>query len=205
MDAKKGNGLSLEQLVHRLEVLQRENAQRLETQARRLQMLERENAELRHEVSALRASGTGRNEVAKSTGSEARLDGKLASVLEGRVSRRSLLSKAGAAAVAAMAAGTLLKPQGARAHDLGDTVTANHMYTHTLTADIDADMAADGWAVQGTNPKGTGVWGKSAWTGYGGVYGQHTGSMGYGVIGDGKGANGAGVIGKNSGGVGVEG
>ncbi len=77
------NRLSLEQLAHRLEAL------------------ERENAELRQEVSALRGSGTRPSEVtapidsgiypAKETVPE-RSDSEV------RVSRRWLLSKAGAAA-----------------------------------------------------------------------------------------------------------
>jgi hypothetical protein len=69
------NGLSLEGLAHRLETLERENAQ------------------LRHKVATLEGSGTSWSEQVP------------ASESDGRVSRRALLSKAGAAAVAAVAAG----------------------------------------------------------------------------------------------------
>jgi len=52
----------------------------------------------------------------------------------------------------------------------------------------------------------TGVWGSTSVTGYSGVRGQHTGSVGYGVFGEGTG-NGAGVLGQNTaaGGIGVQG
>ena len=43
----------------------------------------------------------------------------------------------------------------------------------------------------------SGVWGKSSKTGYGAVYGQHTGTDGYGIVGDGKGGS-AGVLGVNT-------
>ncbi len=48
------------------------------------------------------------------------------------------------------------------------------------------------------------MWGKSSATGYEGVYGEHTGSLGYGVVGDGRG-NASGVLGRNSSGTGVSG
>jgi hypothetical protein len=59
--------------------------------------------------------------------------------------------------------------------------------------------------VLGRNSDGTGVWGKSSKTGYSGVYGQHTGSLGFGIVGDGVGAAGAGILGRNNGGDGVRG
>ncbi len=88
------NGLTLEGLAHKLEALQRENAENTQ----RLETLERENAELRHEVTAPRGSGTRRNAPDEPRSLVPRRDGERASGFEGPVSRRSLLSKAGAAA-----------------------------------------------------------------------------------------------------------
>ena len=62
---------------------------------------------------------------------------------EGRVSRRALLSKAGAAAVAAVAAGTLLNPREARAsHYSTDFIGANTVSTHSLDAISETSFAA---------------------------------------------------------------
>ena len=93
---EEGNGLSLEGLAQRLKTLELEN-----------ERMRSENAELRDEVSALRSSGTRGGEMAVLRGSDTSRTGEAASKFAGRVSRRSLLSKAGAAAVAAVAAGTL--------------------------------------------------------------------------------------------------
>ena len=179
--------------------------------ADRLEALERENAKLRDEVAAL-------------NGSE--IDQAVKPAFEGRVSRRALLSKAGAAAVAAMAAGTLLNPREAKASDLGDGNRVDYHATHAVAAqdEIAGIRAIDGrsttsgngeGAVEGHNDNtgpgvkgfgGTGVWGISSNTGHSGVYGQHTGTSGYGVVGDGKGdPPNAGVLGRNSGGNGVRG
>ena len=88
-------------------------AQKLNAQTLRLEALERENAELRSKVAALEGSGPRRDELAEKRGSDTRRSEEAAEALtlsDGQVSRRSLLSKAGAAAVAAVAAGTLLIP-----------------------------------------------------------------------------------------------
>ncbi len=84
-----------------------ENGSSLEALARRLEALERENAGLRDEVNALRGSGR-------------RRDQEVASEFERRMSRRTFLGKAGAAAVGAVAAGTLLSQRGAEAAQAAD-------------------------------------------------------------------------------------
>ena len=199
------NGLTLQGLAHRLEVLERENAQ------------------LRDEVVALRGSDTRSDGLSKTSSLVPRRDGARASGFEGRVSRRSLLSKAGAAAVAAVAAGALL-PREAKADHTDDIIQAYRVDTHGVTSHADPASeyavwggnntggtgkaalhgrnAGSGAGVKGTG--GTGVWGSSSTTGHSGVYGEHAGTAGYGVVGDGKG-NGAGVVGRNSGGEGVRG
>src|SRR5215217_4970941 len=117
-------------------------AQKLETQAQRLESLERENAELRDEVSTLRSSGTRRDEVLALRGSDEHRDQEEpVSEFEGQVSRRALLSKAGAAAVAAMAAGTLLNPREAKALHFGDDITSNYITTHKLKALADNQIS----------------------------------------------------------------
>ena len=201
-----------------------DNELTLQGLAQRLEMLERENAELRQEVSVLRGSGTRRDEVVALRGSDERQDQEEpVSEFEGRVSRRSLLSKAGAAAVAAVAAGTLLTPREAKALHFGDDITSNYITTHKLKALADnqisfnpiegrnthnvaaavhAENSGDGPGVRGLG--GTGVWGSSSKSGYSGVYGQHTGTSGFGVVGDGKGS-GSGVLGRSSSDYGVKG
>ena len=94
MSEQEGNRLSLEALAHRLEALGRQNEQ-----------MRAENAKLRGEASALRSSGTRRGEVPAPRGSDRRPEQEVASEIEGRVSRRAFLSKAGAAAVGAVAGG----------------------------------------------------------------------------------------------------
>ncbi len=221
----QGNGLTLEGLAQRLEALQRENAQN----AQRLETLERENAELRRGVSAPRGSGTppNANEVVALRGSDTSRDGEAVSEFEGRVSRRTLLSKAGAAAVAAVAAGTLLNPREAKANHLGPGIDVDYVNAHSdnRTGVKGISTAANGvygYSYEptaagvgggnnfGTGVKGygeTGVHGTSSRTGYSGVYGQHTGEVGgFGVVGDGAGDGTAGVLGRGKGGaVGVRG
>ena len=104
--------------------------------AKRLQTLERENVELRQEVSALRGSGARRDEVVALRGSDEHRDQEEpVSEFEERVSRRSLLSKAGAAAVAAVAAGTLLGTRQASADHYNDSSDATDaVFTHSVTA-----------------------------------------------------------------------
>jgi hypothetical protein len=228
-----------------------DNGLSLEGLAQRLEVLERENAELRNEVSALRGSDTRRGKVAALRGSDTHQseEGEAAPEFEGQVSRRTLLSKAGAAAVAAMAAGTLMYPRQAKAHhwdpgiqvnfvDTHDVVIATVGPGHALQAFSNSGSLAtvfgsngqsrgtavegkawtgvfgnsgasdgtgypEGVGVRGIAKDGTGVWGSSSKTGYSGVYGQHTGTAGYGLAGDGTG-NGAGVLGRNPNGPGVE-
>jgi hypothetical protein len=79
--------------------------------------MRRENAELRGEVAALSGSETSQ---------------AVKPAFEGRVSRRELLSKAGAAAVAAVAAVTLVNPREAEAHHYQPNLSANVMLTHYL-------------------------------------------------------------------------
>jgi GH25 family lysozyme M1 (1,4-beta-N-acetylmuramidase) len=109
MSEQDGDRLSLEGLAQRLEALGRENEQ-----------MRSENAELRGEVSALRGSETRRGEVPAPRGSDRRREKEVASEFEGRVSRRAFLSKAGAAAVGAVAAGTLLNQREAEAAQPAD-------------------------------------------------------------------------------------
>jgi hypothetical protein len=204
------NGLTLQGLAKRLETLEREN-----------ERMRSENAELRQEVSVLRGSGTRRDEVlALRDSDEHRDQEEPVSEFEGRVSRRSLLSKAGAAAVAAVAAGALVNPREAKADHSDDTVQANQAFLHFIqvlashvglraveafnTSDsqgaIHAENSGDGAGVRALG--GTGVWGSSSKSGHSGVSGQHTGTSGIGTVGIGKGGD-AGVLGRNNTGVGV--
>jgi hypothetical protein len=110
MSEHEGDRLSLEGLAQRLEALGREK-----------ERMRSENAELRGEVSALRGSGTRRDAVPAPRGSDRRRqDKEVASEFEGRVSRRAFLSKAAAAAVGAVAAGTLLNQREAKAEQAAD-------------------------------------------------------------------------------------
>ncbi len=131
-------------------------------------------------------------------GSETRrsADGEAALAFDGQVSRRSLLSKAGAAAVAAVAAGTLLSPRQAKAETtFFDTVQAHKVQVVT-------------WGVKSYGVP-IGVHGQADATGQAAVYGeqldQDPAGGGPGVLGDGKGAPHAGVHGRNNAGAGVRG
>ncbi len=159
----EGNGLSLEGLAQRLEAL------------------ERENTELRSKVASLEGSGTHRDELAEKRGSNTRRSGEAALEFEGQVSRRSLLSKAGAAAVAAVAAGTLMYPRQARADHFGPGINVDFVWAHRDGA---GEVAILGQAPAGTAVKGeggdyggmgvgskSGVWGSASETGYEGVFG----------------------------------
>lgn len=205
----------------------RESGLTLEGLAKRLEALERENTELRSKVTLLEGSDTRRDKLADIRGSETPLNGEPVAVLEGPMSRRSLLSKAGAAAVAAMAAGTLLYPRQARAHDMGEPFIGNFVITHDISANQDvADRRAidatnnsvsagfatiealnerSGAAVNGES-KGSGpaVVGKGGTTGVRGIGGSLAGT---GVQGTGTDSTGAGVKGISNvaAGVGVEG
>jgi len=183
--------------------------------AQRLEALERENAELRHEKTVLRGSGTHRDEGAHLRDPESHRAEDPASEAGEQVSRRWLLGKAGAAAVAAVAAGTLLGTREAKAHHFDSGIRVNFVGTHFVFVEaqnpgdraveafntasqegaVHARNSGDGPGVRGLG--GTGVWGSSATLGHSGVYGQHTGT-GFGVVGDGKGTGSAGVLGRNS-------
>jgi len=216
------NGLTLEGLAQRLDEQGRENAERLETLERENERMRSENAALRSKVDTLEGSNTG-------------LDKQTAAAFEGEVSRRSLLTKAGAAAVAAVAAGTLLYPREAEASHYSAGISVNDVFTHHVLAEagfvgqraveafntasqegaVHGRNSGSGPGVHGNSADGTGVLGQgkigilgqSGTTDHGAVYGQHTGTDGYGVLGDGKGT-GAGVLGRNSSsgtGIGVKG
>ena len=174
-----------------------DNGLSLEGLAQRLEALERENTELRNEVSALRGSDTHQSE-----------EGKAAPEFEGQVSRRTLLSKAGAAAVAAMAAGTLMYPRQAKADHWDPGISVNFVDTHeviiTKVAPGHALSASsnDGFTATllGSNSysRGTAVVGR-AWTGVFGNSAQEGGTGypdGVGVRGIAK--DGTGVWGSSS-------
>jgi hypothetical protein len=177
----KDDGLTLGGLAQRLETLEREN-----------ERMRSENTELRHEVAALRDPDISRA-VESAAG------------LEGRVSRRALLSKAGTAAVAAMAAGMFLNPREAKAHDLNPPIDAENILTHWIwaanhrdpaTPAVRAEQQAGGTkgAVEGTHSgSGPGVRGHSA--GDTGVEGISASLSGIGVEGIAQGSNGTGVMG----------
>jgi hypothetical protein len=206
---EQGSGLTLQGLSQKLEAL----TEKMEAQERENKRVRSENARLQREVAALR-------------GAERAVES--APDPEGRVSRRALLTKAGAAAVAAVAAGTLLNPREARASHYNDGIEVNHVLTHHLASEADPSVlgtlvAIEGrtttttegvGAVQGLNDStgpgvkgfgGTGVWGVSQRTGHSGVYGKRAGLPGYGVTGDGDGSDYAGVLGRNPTGAGIRG
>jgi hypothetical protein len=145
------------------------------------------------------------------------------SAFEGRVSRRALLSKAGAAAVAAVAAGTLLNPREAKATHLADAISVDAVFTHfvnvihnhALEPAVKAhnDGTGSGVQVKSNGGKGVhslgviGVVGESIATGQAAVYGKRFDSAinGPGVVGDGLGPDYAGVLGRNPSGTGIRG
>jgi hypothetical protein len=180
------NRLTLEGLAQRLETLEREN-----------ERIRSENADLHSKVARLEGSGTLQSEVAELRGSNRHHDREaVAAAFEGQVSRRSLLSKAGAAAVAAVAAGTLLDPREAKANHFPNGIfQANSVWTHQLLADTDdlgtavhgAASYEFGAAVSGHNRSrgGYGVQGSSSGGGGTGVWGITTVTEGTGVRGEG--------------------
>ncbi len=182
------NGLTLQvqRLAERLETLERENEQMRSESAQ----MRSENAELRHEVAALRGSGARRDEIAEMRGPHTRRSGEASLAFEGRVSRRSLLSKAGAAAVAAVAAGTLLNPRRAEA-DHGGTgfIEADVVSAHQVDARSESLITA---AVYGHSERASGVQGYSSYEV--GVAGRS--DFYVGVFG---GGNEAGVVGRTIG------
>ena len=191
----------------------------LERLAQRLEALERENATLRRKVATLENSET-------EQGAE-----PTSHAVEEKVSRRALLGKAAAAAVAATAAGPLLTPREAKAAtvegsgtpgvhgvgtangssgvraELGSGVTTGH---GVLGYGKDAgyygaygeNNSSGGYGVSGLGD--TGVRGVSTGVGSSGVYGEHNDTTeGYGVLGVGRGTQYAGVKGTNQTGAGV--
>jgi hypothetical protein len=97
MGEQENAGLTLEELAQRLEALEREN-----------ERMRSENAELRNKVATLEDSGTRRGELAENRGSDTRRSEEAAAMaFDGQVSRRLLLSKAGAAAAGLVMAGAL--------------------------------------------------------------------------------------------------
>jgi hypothetical protein len=190
---------------------QDQNGLSLEGLAQRLEALERENAELRNEVAELRSSGTRWGEVPALRGSDTRGSGEAASAFDGQMSRRSLLSKAGAAAVAAAAAGTLLHPREAKANHIygsntrSPTVSANQVNTHTLVAENQGTIRTAAVSGRSTETQANGVWGRTSATNYAAVKGEHLGLQGNGVSGYGRGQSAAGVFGVNDDGYGVAG
>jgi hypothetical protein len=197
MSEQKDDGLTLKGLAHRLEALERQN-----------ERIRSENAQLRGELSALRGLGTHRGEVVTHRGSDTPRDAEApATEFAGRVSRRSLLSKAGAAALGALAAGTLLNPHEAKAnHVYGHhaSISANRVKTHTLEAENNLDLPGVP-AIWGRSmeKQGPGVSGRTSATNYSAVRGVHEGLVGFGVAGHGRGQDGAGVLGQNADGYGV--
>ena len=197
-------------------------AKKLEAQAQRLETLERENERMRSENAELRGK-----KMAAPTGPEENESGLDYFADEERVSRRALLTKAGVAAVAAVAAGTLLRSREAQAtvttfndtvrvrteNDKNRTDIGNPDFAAAVSANNEAggdgvsglahDSSAAG--VYGYNFDGDGVKGGTNTNDYSGVYGEHTGTVGYGIAGDGKGESGAGVLGRNQDGTGVHG
>jgi hypothetical protein len=199
MSEHEGNRLTLEGL-----------AQKLETQAQRLKTLERENAELRHKVATLEGSETRRDDVVALRGSDRSRAKEVASEFAGQVSRRSLLSKAGAAAVAAVAAGTLLNQREAKAHDVTTDIDVDSVNAHRVIVFPDDNSSAitstinsrNSAAVKGTNlADGPAIEGVSGFGNGPGI----RGSGDPGVFGSGGGGTGAGVLGVNSIGTGVQG
>ena len=165
----------------------------LEGLARRLEALERENTELRSKVATLEGSGTRRDELAENRGSERRLSGEVAALaFDGQVSRRLLLSKAGAAAVAAVAAGTLLSsPRKAKADHYGPGIEVDYVRAHS-----DQGTAVNGIA----GPGGIfGVYGRAESPSWAGVAGRNSTEGGIGV--DGSATSGTGVYGNGNNGV----
>lgn len=167
----KDNAPTLEGLARRMEAL----TERLGGLEHENERMRSENASLRSKVSALRGS----DEYGVTEESAA---------FDGWMSRRALLGKAGAAAVAAMAAGTLVSPREAKADTaFFDTVQAAEVQVHT----------------RGVKSFGViGVQGRSETTGQAGMYAAHL-TQGPGVVADGKGPDYAGVLGRNSDGTGI--
>ena len=211
-------GLSLQGLAERLEALEREN-----------ETMRRENAELRGEVATFKGAATRGNELPASKAPKEPVRSlakrSASGAAEETVSRRAMLTKAGAAAVAAVAAGTMLSPREAKAAtvagagdpgvagvgvDDGSTGVVGQLGGGVAFGDgvqgygkgkyyngvIGLSFSSRGYGVSGHG--GTGVQGVSYGAGPG-VYGRHSSKTeGHGVKGEGKGSGRAGVLGTNA-------
>jgi len=158
----------------------------LEDLARRLEALERENAELRGKVAALEGSDDRHGRVAAASGSEPSEKPE-----EGRISRRRLLGRAGAAAAGLVVAGSLTQ------RDIREARAASpaeeFVSSAPLTPAVKATHTAAGVGVEGKG--GRGVVGIGDNTGVVGIIESGSGS---GVLGDSVG--GRGVLGRSFGG-----
>ena len=176
----------------------------LEGLARRLEALERENNELRGKVAALERSPARRDEAAGPRGSEPSEE-----LEEGRISRRRLLGKAGAAAAGLVVAGALTQRDireaqaAGAAFDSPDSAIPGVTGTNSSNGlgSIGVLGRSDYISVKGESRQGStnfiGVYGLcNAATGGAGVSGDHAGS-GPGVTGGS--ASGPGVQGTSSG------
>lgn len=148
----------------------------------RLEALERENAELRGKVAVLEGSHGRRDEAVDPRGSEPSEE-----VEEGRISRRRLLGKAGAAAAGLVVAGALTQRdiREARA-DVPKTFTSTNASTPGVTGE--------------NTFGGIGVYGKGLY----GIQGESNGATGQGVHGINSTA-GDGVLGDSQGGAAIRG
>lgn len=188
---KEDAGLSLRGLAERLEALEGEN-----------ERMRSENAELRGEVAALKGAATREEGPALRKAPEGPGREGAARPLSGSgvaVSRRAMLTKVGAAAVAALGAGVLLVPREAEAAQ--------------LVGDGDPGVRGIGTANGGVGVRGEiqsginghGVFGRGDGDNWVGVYGINSSSGGIGVYGSGYGATGTGVLGNNPLGIAVRG
>jgi len=156
----------------------------LEGLARRLEALERENAELRSKVATMEGSDVPRDETADPRGSEPSNE-----LEEGRISRRRLLGKAGAAAAGLVVAGALTQRDIRQATAAGESPPEAFLSNTTTPA------------VSGENTfGGIGVYGKGLY----GIEGHSDGATGQGVHGINSTA-GDGVLGDSQGGAAIRG
>lgn len=187
------NGLTLGGLAEKLGAL----TERLGGLERENERMHSENTGLRQEVVALKSSNK----------SEAVVESAWAS--KGPVSRRALLGKAVAAAVAAVAAGTLLTPREAKAAIFvgNDSITVDSETGRTAIyarTGSNTEAALDGYnsgaseGVSGYSSEGIGVRGTGGTNGVKGTGGGN----GAGVLGEG-GSSGPGVQGIGGNNVGV--
>jgi hypothetical protein len=195
------------------------NEPTLEGLARRLQALEQENSELRAKVVTLEGLAAPREKPHNIEEHD--------EVVEERVSRKAMLAKAGAAAVAVAAAGTMLSPRQAKADTLegsgnpgvlgvGSVGSEPTGVRGQLEVGVAQGNGVEGYGRgslfsgilgQNLNSGGRGVYGSGAsgvegvshQDGSSGVLGTHdSATVGYGVKGEGKGSGYAGVLGTNS-------